>query len=504
MFAKGVGPGPVAVIDIGSNSVRMVVYEEVGRAPIPMFNEKAMCGLGRGLMGLGKGKVGRLADGPVEQALLTLRRFAAIADGLKVKNRIAIATSAVRDAENGADFAAQAQAILGAEIHILTGAQEAELSGYGVAGSLRDARGLMGDLGGGSLELCQIAGRDVGQRTSYPIGALRLAGLGGATSEHVDKAILSALDDCKWLRSETPQTLYVVGGAWRVLGRLHMAQRDYPIRILHQYEISARDALAIADLVAHQSLEALAKMPEVPSRRVDTLAYAGRVLEHLLERANINKLVFSAHGVREGVIYSLLSQREWQRDPLVASCDEMGRQFSSRPHRVAHKFIKELFDWMQPFFPGETPKEKRRRMAACALSDIAWRTPSDYRGQQAYVEIMRAPFLGMGHEARAQIGLSVLHRYQGSIDDREAEIVAARLPEEIYARAREIGMALRLGEILSGGLPGVLPQCPLRVEDGQLVLSIAQSCRDFAGEVTTTRLKKLASTREMDCRISYL
>lgn len=503
IFAGEVQKGPVAVIDIGSNSVRMVVYEGAGRAPIPMFNEKAMCGLGRGLMGLGQGKVGRLADEPVEQALITLRRFSAIADGMKVKNRIAIATSAVRDAENGGEFAEQAAKILGTEIQILSGPQEAELAGYGVAGSLRDAQGIVGDFGGGSLELCEISGRDIGERVSFPIGALRLAVLGQATSKEVDDAILKALDSCEWLHSAEGQTLYVVGGAWRVLGRMHMAHKNHPIRILHQYDIPASGALAMADLVAHQSLAALGKLPEVPSRRVETLPYAGRVLEHLIERANIKRLIFSAHGVREGVIYSLLSQKEWQRDPLVASCDEMGRQFSSRAHRVAHKFIQELFDWMQPFFPGESPKDQRRRMAACALSDIAWRTPSDYRGQQAYVEIMRAPLLGMGHEARAQIALSVLHRYQGGVDDTEAEEVANILPEEVYNRAREIGMALRLGEVLSGGLPGVMPSCPLTVADNHLALSIPEARRDFAGEVTETRLGKLAATRGMTYSIDY-
>ncbi len=472
----------------------MVVYEGLARALVPLFNEKAACGLGRGMAASN-----RLNDQGVMLALSTLRRFRAIADGLHVKDWFVIATAAARDAENGSKFVAAAEKAIGAEVRILTGSEEAELAALGVAGSMRNTIGVVGDLGGGSLELSQIDGHQILQRETFKLGPFRLMEYGGAASQPVKDEIMRRLDKVEWLKKLPDNgALYVVGGGWRTLGRVHMAQDNYALRILHQYEIPTIEARNLAQVVAGLGPETLSAIKEVPSRRIDSLPYAAQVLDRVLAVTGVNKVIFSAHGVREGVLYDQLTPEEFAIDPLLSNCRAMSAQFD-RPHRPSGDlFGDELQDWMAPLFPGETPDHERRRHAAAILSDIAWRTPSDYRGEQAFAEIMRGPLVGVRHVARGQIALSVLYRYTGTISSAEAETAAGALPEETHDRARKVGLAMRLGITLSGSLSGILSHCPIRRDDERLTLVVPARFKDFVGEVTETRLKKVADLDGLD------
>ena len=490
-----IGPhGRVAVVDIGSNSVRMVVYEGLARALVPLFNEKVLCGLGRGL-----GKTGKLSEEGIELALSTLRRFKAIAGGLHVETWFVVATAAARDADNGSKFVAEARAALHTDVRVLTGAEEAELAALGVAGSMRNTIGVVGDLGGGSLELSQIDGHRILNRETFKLGPFPLMEYGAASSQPVKDEIMRQLDRVEWLKNLPENSaLYVVGGAWRTLGRVHMAQDNYALRMLHQYEIPTIEARNLSQVIAGLGPETLSAIKEVPSRRVETLPFAAQVLDRVLQVTHVNKVIFSAHGVREGVLYDQLSPEEFALDPLLSNCRAMSAQFD-RPHRPdGDHFGDELQDWMAPLFPDETPDHTRRRHAAAILSDIAWRTPSDYRGEQAFAEIMRGPLVGVRHVARGQIALSVLYRYTGSISSNEAQAVADTLPEETHDRARKVGLAMRLGITLSGSLSGILPHCPLRRDEDRLTLVVPRRFHDFIGEVTDTRLKKVADLDGLD------
>ena len=146
----------VAVIDIGSNSVRLVVYETMARSLVTIFNEKALCGLGREVQ-----STGLLAEDAVTKALTALRRFRALCLIQQVGRVFAIATAACRDARNGPDFIAKAERICGADIEILSGPREAKLSALGVVSGIHNPNGVVGDLGGGSLELIDVHGSRV-------------------------------------------------------------------------------------------------------------------------------------------------------------------------------------------------------------------------------------------------------------------------------------------------------------------------------------------------------
>ena len=300
--AQGRLPGmPVAIVDIGSNSVRLVAYESHSRAPTPTFNEKALCGLGRGVA-----TTGLLPDDAVAKALAALQRFRVLCDTMRISDVRSLATAAVRDAANGPQFLALAESAIGCKIELLSGQQEARLSALGVVSSIHKADGVVGDLGGGSLELTDVKDGDAGSGLTLPLGGLSLMDLSERSPKKAAKIVRETLSNVKLLQGLPGRTFYAVGGTWRALARLHMRQRQYPMNVMHNYVIPSRDALEFARLVERIEAEALMSIESVSSARRPLLAYGAAVLEEIIRLANPKEIVISALGVREGLLYSQL------------------------------------------------------------------------------------------------------------------------------------------------------------------------------------------------------
>jgi exopolyphosphatase / guanosine-5'-triphosphate,3'-diphosphate pyrophosphatase len=476
--------GRVGIIDVGSNSIRLVVYERASRAPLPVFNEKVLCGLARGL-----DATGRLNPGGVEMALANIDRFTTLAGNMKVKSLDLLATAAVRDASDGPQFMRELERRPGIKAHIVSGQDEARFSGYGVICGIPDASGVMGDLGGGSMELVALGDARLGNSTTLPVGPLRLMSSGKADPR---KAVLEAIESVRWLREETGKTFYAVGGAWRSFARLHMEQAGYPLHIIHHYEIATEEARAVARLIAVQSAKSLEKMPGVSRRRLDTLPLACLALDRLLATLKPRTVVFSAFGLREGFYYSRLSEAERARHPLIAFAEEQGadwRRFDLAP--------SEIFDWLTPVFGGESDGERLLRLVACHLSDISWNDHPDYRAEQAYVRVLHLPAPGMSHRERAVLAMALAYRYKS--DPKSAAMDTALKLSDGRARtfARRLGACLRLAYNLSGGAPGLLPQVELRRTDRELRLVVPATAKGSLGDVTARRLESAAETFDL-------
>ncbi|HEY9215706.1 MAG TPA: Ppx/GppA family phosphatase, partial [Ancylobacter sp.] len=234
---------PVAVIDIGSNSVRLVVYEHLSRSPTPIFNEKASCGLGREVA-----TTKRLNPDAVEKALTALRRYRALCDRMGVGQLYVLATAAARDATNGPEFITACTAICRTEVELLSGKREAQLSALGILSGVHYANGVVGDLGGGSLELADVHGHKIGSGVTFPLGGLALQDTSGRSLKKADKIVKDTLTKEPHLEHMKGRTFYAVGGTWRSLARLHMWQRGYPLHVMHGYLLPAKEALEFVRL----------------------------------------------------------------------------------------------------------------------------------------------------------------------------------------------------------------------------------------------------------------
>ena len=485
------GLEPLGVIDIGSNSVRLVVYEGATRAATPVFNEKILCGLGRQVA-----TTGRLGKESMERALAALARFHGIARILNVKNVRAIATAAVRDAADGASFIAAAEKATGVKIEILSGSKEAELAAFGIRMGFENPDGIAGDLGGGSLELIDISKDTLNGAATLPLGGLRLI---DTTEDRLDKAsgvIDEQLTRLPWLSKGKGRPFYAVGGTWRAFAKLLMAQNNYPLRVMQGYSVPAAQALNFCETIRRtKKISDLPAIGEIAKARREVLPYGALVLEKLLRAMGSSDVIFSVFGIREGLLFSLLPEHERTKDPLLSFCEDYAR-LRSRSLRHA----RELCTWTDALFTGnamsETSEERRLRYAACLLSDIGWRAHPDYRGEQSLNLIAHSGLAGIDHPGRMFLALSVYYRHNGAGEengDHFSQNLKTAVDKRSQKRARLIGAAVRTAHMLSIGRPGVIDECPLSYEGDVLVLRLPKAYAALDGERLKRRFDSLAN-----------
>jgi exopolyphosphatase / guanosine-5'-triphosphate,3'-diphosphate pyrophosphatase len=488
---------PVAVVDIGSNSVRLIVYDDATRAPAPIYNEKVLCGLGRSIATSGK-----LAADGVSRALRALRRFRALIEQLQVSRVEVIATAAAREAENGQEFIAQAEQVLGRRITVLSGTMEAELAALGVVSGIYAADGFVGDLGGGSLELIDVRGGRLSDAVTMPLGGLRLIDASGGNLKKAREIVDAEFGKVEWLEKGRGRDFFAIGGTWRALARLHMTQTNYPLSVMHNYRISAEEALKFAAVLDHQSQSSLAGIRDISSARRETVPYGALVLERLIKQMKPRSVVISVLGIREGLLYSLLSEEEREKDPLLEACANLASQ---RSRSLVNAY--ELCDWTDTLFrapgPAETAEQKRLRYAACLLSDIGWRAHPDYRGAQSLNLVAHGDFVGVDHPGRAFLALAAYYRNEGLVKDDLSQRLVELVDKDTLKRARILGAAFRAAHMVAAAMPGVLPHTPIGYEGNRLVWSLPDPYSNLEGERVERRFKSLANLldREPEIRV---
>lgn len=477
------------VVDLGSNSVRLVVYEGETRNPTVIFNEKAVLRLGQGLQ-----ETGRLNDSGVAQALLVMHRYHLIAQAMHADPFEVLATAAVRDASNGPDFVARLRALMPlVPIAVLSGQQEAEMSSEGVLCGIPDARGILADIGGGSLELVRIDpdGPQASQTTR--LGVIRLSERSGRILSRAQEIAEDDLARVTWLSTPSHHDLFLVGGAWRALARIHMMARKHPLQIVHHYTIDAEAAAAFADDIASRGRRDLERMDGAPRRRIDDLPYAAVVLKRLLRQTRARRVVFSASGLREGWYMRQLSPDIRSQDPLLAAASDMAERLGRDPG-----LPPALMDWTDPLFPREAPAERRMREAVCLMSDIGSHDHPEFRAEQALLRVLRQPGIGLDHPTRAFLALAIAHRYEGDESLSHMRAVRSLLTPQAAERAAILGGALRLAYTLSASAPGILAGTALHIRGRLLVLSLLEDSGVFAGEAVMRRLERLARLADLD------
>ncbi|HEX8621226.1 MAG TPA: Ppx/GppA family phosphatase [Allosphingosinicella sp.] len=471
---------PVGIVDIGSNSVRLVVYSGAPRAPSIIFNEKVLAGLGQGL-----GETGRLGEGPRRRALAALRRFRLLLDQMEVGDLRVLATAAVRDASNGDSFLDEIRA-LGFDPQVISGEMEGRLAGEGVLSGFPDADGLVGDLGGGSLELAEVSGGAVHASLSLPFGVLRIGDADAAAERRLRRGLAAALDESGLAGRGRGRPFYMVGGSWRALARLDIITRDYPLPITHHYRMPPGRPEELRKLIASLNKSDPKSMPMLTASRIPTLPAAKLILSALVDALEPSELIVSSFGIREGMLFHELPAAEQSKDPLIEAARDAGRGLSRFGEHG------DLLDrWIAPIF-ADSPAMARLRLAACLLADVAWQAHPDFRAERGVEMALHGNWVGIDVCGRVMVAQALFSNFGGGRDFPDKRI-APLCDREALACASRWGLAMRLGQRLSGGLASSLERSRLEREGDVIRLVLPKGEEALYGETVERRLKKLAS-----------
>jgi exopolyphosphatase/guanosine-5'-triphosphate,3'-diphosphate pyrophosphatase len=482
---------PVAIVDIGSNSVRLVVYSGPARLPSVIFNEKVMAGLGRGLDGRRE-----LDPEARARALAALRRFRILIEQMGVVRRRVVATAAVRDATNGAVFLDEVRAV-GFDPEVLSGEDEGRKAGLGVISSIPDADGLVGDLGGGSLELVDVAGGQVGRSVSLPLGVFRLAPLLQKSEGALRKHVLEALRGSGMLDLGRKRPFYLVGGSWRALARLDMLLGRHPLPITHQHVMAPRRPAELREEIARLDKAAARKIPSLSSSRVPTLPQANLLLEVLVEALKPSRLVTSSFGIREGLLFEQLSDEQRAKDPLIAAAKAAGTGLGRFAQHGA------LLDrWIAPLF-DDPPPRARLRLAACHLADVAWQAHPEFRAERGLDMALHGNWVGIDAAERVLLGQALFCGFGGGREFPDPVTGALTKADELR-RASCWGLAMRLGQRLSAGVRQGLEHSRVSLRDGTLLLELEREQAALYGDAVDRRFKTLAAALDVKPELAFV
>ncbi len=477
------GLSRVGVVDIGSNSVRMVVFDGAARSPAYFYNEKVMAGLGQGLA-----ETGRLNPQGRIRALSAMRRFAALAKGMEVSPFTVVATAAMREAEDGPEFRRLLEHETGLKIHVVDGAEEARLSAQGVLLGWPEANGLVCDIGGNSMELAEVRDGRVGRRVTSALGPFRLQQIGGGRVglvEHI-KAVMADLAD---QIGRDHERIYLVGGSWRAIARLDMERRNYPLTVLHEYAMGPQAVAQTVAWIRKSDMNELRQKTGTSSARMELVPLASMVLLELLHAFRPKEFCVSSYGIREGMLYEQMPDRLRRRDPLIEAA-----RYSERTMARVPGFGKKLYEFLQPLYLRASESKLRLVKAACLLHDTTWRAHPDYRAEACFDNVTRANMAAMSHPERIFLGLALLHRYKNSRSGSAMAPMFELLTADEIKQAEVLGKALRFGSMFSIQSPADAGEIQYFPKRKVLQLALTKRGEGLFGEVVEARFNSLAKS----------
>ena len=483
MFRRAKTPAPghtrMGIIDIGSNSIRLVIYDGPARIPAALFNEKVMAGLGKGVS-----RDGALDRDAMERAIATLSRFQRLAEQMGVPHPRTVATAAVREAANGKAFVDRVLD-LGLPVELLSGDDEARIAGLGVIASIPQANGIVGDLGGGSLELARVIDGEVRETSSFPLGVLRIAAVKAKGPRALSALVAKTLKKSGWTGKGAGLPFYMVGGSWRSLARLDMHLTDYPLPIVHHYWMPPENAQHLVRVLAHLDRKRLREVVGLSGARIPTLAHAASLLSQVVRQLGSSELVVSAYGLREGLLYEELTEYQRAQDPLITSTREEGARQGRFPE---HGDLLER--WIAPLFEKESEGDARIRHATCLLADVGWRAHPEFRADRGVETALHGNWVGIDSRGRGMMAHALWTSFGGQ--GMVPVISSICSPQEIIA-AERWGYALRLGQRFSGGVADALVGSRLGIAGNLLTFHVEPDNAILYGESVERRHKTLAT-----------
>ena len=481
----------VGVIDVGSNSVRLVVFDGAARSPAYFYNEKLMCALGSGLS-----KTGILNPEGKLRAIKAIRRFKHLANAMGIPELTAVATAAVREASDGEEFCREVYEATEQKIWIIDGREEARLSAQGILLGWPGSYGLVCDLGGSSMELAEINNGKVGRRVTSRLGPLKLMEIQGGRAARA-KFIRATIKELALKMGPQHNRLFLVGGSWRALARIDMARTNYPLLVLHEYRMDVASVHKTLDYIEKNSGAELQNESSLSEARFSLVPFAGEVLDVILGVFEPKDIAVSSYGLREGMLYEQMSDDIRARDPLIEAC-----KVSEKSDARVPGMGKSLNKFVAPLFPNASMDLLRVIKAACMLHDVSWRAHPDYRAEICFDNATRANLGGLKHAERVFLGLALMHRYKNKRDDERFAPLIELLDKDDIKNAEILGKAMRLGAMMwvSEGVQ----RAKLKWDPNppKVTLKLSEGSQALFGEIAAARLASLADS--LGCVADYV
>lgn len=476
-----VSPAPalerIAAIDVGSNSIRLSVAQYDPAKGIQIIDEVK----DQPRLASGVARNGRLDDLAMERAIQALRRMKEVIDRRGAKRIRVVATSAVREAENGREFVRRVKRATGLTLEVIDGDAEAALSFRSVAHhfSLATGRALIADIGGGSLELIGAVNGLVELTGSLPLGAVRLNEIWLSDTrptpkaiarlrKHARKKLKKAFAAREWVNS----TVIGSGGTFTNLARMARARRGFDLgEAVHGEPVTTGEVEQILEWLGGMSSVERAQIPGLNPQRADIILAGLAVTAELLDLVEARNVTVSAYGLREGVLLDMVGDdRALTVDPLRAMREFVDRCQGDRRHVEQVRVLAlTLFDRLRDAI-GADPSERFILEAASLLHDVGQVVSYRSHHKHSYQLILHAERLSLGSRDRQLVAtVSRYHRRKGpSLEHEEF----ARLSRADRAVVRRLAGILRVADGLDRGHAAVVDQVTTRLAKESLSVKV--------------------------------
>lgn len=480
----------IAVIDIGSNSIKLVLakYDAYGFQIIDELKESVR-------LGEGMDKNDFMKEDRMLKGLETLQMFKDLCVATKTKRIIAVATAAVRNATNGEAFIKRIKDTLDLDVKTLTGQEEAFYDYCGVVNSIDEANGLIIDIGGGSIEMIWMANRKIKHSHSFDFGAVTLASMFNLTDEVKESSVkalkeylLKAFKSIEWLKKENFDLLIGVGGTLRNIAKIDKRQKDYSFDRIHNYEMTAETVENVFDQVKGLSLKDRKNISGLSKKRADIFIGANGFVLYLMEHLGINQLTLSGKGIREGLLYNdkildghiVADVLEYS---LMAQVDKLPK-FKSHTLNV-HDLLKQLVMALEPLFSFKFSNfdgsiEKVVKTAGL-LHDLGSIINYYDHHEHTFYMILNSDINGVNHREQllaAYIAAShrhvsySLHKY--NLNRRQFTDIIDRKGDD-KELIRKVGILLEIAEGLDRNMSGAIKIHGVEIDEKRVKIYIKSS-----------------------------
>tara|TARA_Y100001960_G_C14781621_1_gene887263 strand:- start:2297 stop:3787 length:1491 start_codon:yes stop_codon:yes gene_type:complete len=469
--------GKFAVVDLGSNSFRLVIFDDIEKYPHQYITERYRAGLAEGK----DSDNFVLSDEKIDKTIKALKWFDWVCKEQHVETVVVVATSAIREAKNNEELIKRARLELGVEINIIDGETEARLSAIGALNSIKKADGLVLDLGGGSLEIYDT---NTQSQLSLPLGVLSLRAI---TNDNPDKAIellKEELSKHDWIKNAKGLDIIANGGGMRSIAVLHMKKTGYTIQVPQGYEIDRVSAMPFIDELF--DVDRIAPYFTGYDDKFKTaIPYRAALLKALFEiNENFAKLKFSNFGLREGVLFSQIETTDYNLAEKYAKNMAVEKGFGLEYSLSSYSFVSEVLQ----------DTDHDMLYLTSLLKDIAWRVHKQYRAETLFDDILNLDFVGIDHKLRAKLAIACYFTQESRLTPRHIAIVRKILTDNDILDCRLVGQAYKLTELINPARNGDFSESTLGYKHGILDLQTTDSIREIIHLGLEKRLKELNET----------